>query len=366
MMHKENRKPIIGFTAGDINGIGLETIIKVLTDNRMLELCTPVIFASNKVVNFYRKGMPDHHFNFNSIKDFQKVSDKQINIFNCWDEEVNITPGELNETGGKYAIMSLTVATEAAKNGDIDVLVTAPIHKKNVQSAQFTFSGHTPYLQHEFGTNVLMLMTAENLRVALVTEHVPIKDIHTHITKDIIHKKLQLLEKSLLEDFGIDKPRIAVLGLNPHMGDEGLVGKEEQDVITPAIIEYKFKSKGVVKGPYSADAFFAQSQYNAFDAVLAMYHDQGLIPFKSLAIGEGVNFTAGLPIIRTSPDHGVAFDIAGKNIANHLSLLQAVYTGIDVLKNRTTYAVNRANPLRKMSKQMLANAVDEAVTDDNE
>ncbi len=365
MVHKEHKKPIVGFTTGDVNGIGLETIVKVLTDNRMLELCTPVIFASNKVVNFYRKGVTEHHFNFNTLKDFEKISDKQINIFNCWDEEVNITPGELNDIGGQYAIKSLVKAVEAAKNNDIDILVTAPIHKKNVQSEQFSFSGHTPYLQHVFGTKVLMLMTAENLKVALVTEHVPVKEVHTYITKDIIHGKLQLLEKSLMQDFGIDKPRIAVLGLNPHMGDEGLVGKEEQDIITPAILDYKNKSKAIVKGPYSADAFFAQSQYIAFDAVLAMYHDQGLIPFKSLAVGEGVNYTAGLPIIRTSPDHGVAFDIAGKNMADHLSLLEAIYVGIDILNHRNTYSVNRTNPLRKMSKQMLANAVDEAVTDEN-
>jgi 4-phospho-D-threonate 3-dehydrogenase / 4-phospho-D-erythronate 3-dehydrogenase len=366
MVHKEHKKPIVGFTTGDVNGIGLETIVKVLMDNRIFDLCTPVLFASNKVVNFYRKGITEHHFNFNNIKDFQKLSDKQINIYTCWDEEVNITPGELNEIGGQYAITSLVKAVEAAKNGDIDILVTAPIHKKNVQSAQFSFSGHTPYLQHIFGTQVLMLMTAVNLKVALVTEHVPVKEVHTFITKEGIYSKLQLLEKSLMQDFGIDKPKIAVLGLNPHMGDEGLVGKEEQDIITPAIMEYKNKSKAIVKGPYSADAFFAQSQYTAFDAVLAMYHDQGLIPFKSLTIGEGVNYTAGLPIIRTSPDHGVAFDIAGKNLANHESLLEAIYTGIDILNHRKTYAVNRANPLRKMSKQMLANAIDEAVADENE
>lgn len=358
-MDTQHKKHIIGFTCGDLNGIGLEIIIKTLFDIRLLELCTPIIFASNKVVNYYKKVLPDYNLSFNSIKSFDKISEKQVNVYNCWDDDVEITPGILNEVGGLYAIKSLHAATQAAKDGTIDVLVTAPIHKKNVQSNTFNFTGHTPYLQHVFNTEVLMLMTAANFKVALVSEHVPIKDVAADISIFNINKKLTLLYQSLVKDFGIDKPKIAVLALNPHSGDEGLVGLEEITIIVPAIAQFKAKNNAVIMGPFSADAFFAQGQYSAFDGVLAMYHDQGLIPFKSLAISEGVNFTAGLPIVRTSPDHGVAFDIAGQNKADNLSLLEAIYVGIDIANARNTYKVNFANPLRKMSAQILANAVDE-------
>jgi 4-hydroxythreonine-4-phosphate dehydrogenase len=354
-------KPKVGFSCGDVNGIGLEIIIKTLADQRILDICTPIIFANNKVVNFYKKGIQEATFNFNIIQDFTKINAKQVNVFNCWGEDINITPGELNELGGKYAIISLQKATEAAKNNDIDILVTAPIHKKNVQSSSFNFTGHTPYLQSFFNTEVLMLMSAINIKVALVTEHVPVKDIASTLSISIINKKLQLVQQALKVDYGIAKPKIAVLGLNPHSGDEGLVGLEEISVITPAIEQFRNKNNAIVKGPFSADAFFAQGYYTQFDAVLAMYHDQGLIPFKSLAIGQGVNFTAGLPIIRTSPDHGVAFDIAGQNIANHLSTLEALYVAIDIYKARKIYNSNHQNPLRKMSTQILANAVDETI-----
>lgn len=361
-MNNPINKPIIGFTCGDVNGIGIELIIKTLEDNRLLEICTPVIFASNKVINFYRKTLPESNFNFSNIKDSSKINHKQVNIYNCWDEEVNITPGQLTETGGRYAVKSLITGTLALKERKIDGLVTAPIHKKNTHSAEFNFTGHTPYLKHIFGVmDVAMLMIAENIRVTLLTEHVPVKDIIQHITKENILQKLAILDESLKRDFGITKPKIAVLGLNPHAGDEGLIGKEEEEIIKPAIKEAKHKGIFCF-GPYSADAFFAQGQYQAFDAVLAMYHDQGLIPFKSLDLGEGVNFTAGISGIRTSPDHGVAFDIAGKGIANESSFRQAIFKCIDIINSRKEYDEQHKNPLKKMSAAVVANAVDEKIT----
>ncbi len=357
-MNSESQKPVIGFSCGDINGIGIELIIRSLHDNRILDICTPVIFASNKSINFYRKSLPDINFSYTSCKDFQRLNHKQVNVFNCWEEEVNITPGQLNETGGKYALLSLQKATEALKEGMIDALVTAPIHKKNIYSNEFKYTGHTPYLKDYFGVNdVAMLMVAENLRVGLVTEHVPITAIAQNITKEKIISKLNIINKSLQKDFGINKPLIAVLGLNPHAGDGGLIGKEEDEIIKPAIREAK--QQMMVFGPYSADSFFARGQYQRFDAVLAMYHDQGLIPFKSLAIGEGVNYTAGLPVVRTSPDHGTAFDIAGKGKADHQSFLVSIYEAIDIARRRKGYEEMRANPLKKLSLKMFANIADE-------
>ena len=353
-------KPTIGFTCGDVNGVGIELIIKTLADPRLLEICTPIVFGSNKVINFYRKSIPEVSFNFASLKDLFKINHKQINIYNCWEEEVAITPGVMNELGGRYAIKSLSAAARALKEGRIQGLVTAPMHKMNVQSAEFSHTGHTPYLKELFEVkDVLMLMTSENLRVGLVTEHVPVKDISQHITKETILSKLQILYASLQKDFGIDKPKIAVLGLNPHAGDEGLIGKEEEEIIKPAIKEAKHQM--LIVGPFSADAFFARAQYQKFDAVLAMYHDQGLIPFKSLSIGEGVNYTAGLAGVRTSPDHGTAFDIAGKNRADESSFRAAVFTAVDIINNRKGFEDNRKNPLKKMSAAVVANAVDEKI-----
>jgi 4-hydroxythreonine-4-phosphate dehydrogenase len=368
-MSTEQQKPLIGFTSGDLNGIGIELIIKTLSDNRILEQCTPIVFASNKSINFYRKSLPEINFAYQSVKDFSRINYKQLNVFNCWDDEVAINAGQLNEIGGMYARLSLQQAVNSLKGGQIHGLVTAPLHKKNIQSPEFNFTGHTPYLKHAFGLNdVLMLMVASNLRVALVTEHVPVKDIAANISKENIAGKLKILSESLKIDFGIEKPKIAVLGLNPHAGDEGLVGNEEQTIIRPAISEAK--EKGILAfGPFSADAFFARASYQEFDAVLAMYHDQGLIPFKSLAIGEGVNFTAGMPVVRTSPDHGTAFDIAGKGKADPSSFLAAIFECIDIIKRRAVYHENHSNPLRKMSNIIIANATDEAIEvseDDNE
>ena len=354
-------KPIIGISCGDLNGIGIELIIKTFSDNRILELCTPVVFASNKLINFYRKSIPEVNFNYQIIKEFTRLNNKQVNLFNCWEEETVVNPGQLTESAGKYAVLSLQTAAAALKQKQIDGLVTAPINKKNIQSADFNFSGHTPYLKNFFAVNdVVMILCAGNFRVALVTEHIPVSDITKYITKEIIASKLGILNKSLQKDFGIEKPRIAVLGLNPHAGDEGLVGNEEETIIKPSVKEAK-NNNILAVGPYSADAFFARRHYEKFDAVLAMYHDQGLIPFKSLAIGEGINFTAGLPAVRTSPDHGVAFDIAGKNKADTSSFIAAIYECIDIIHRRAAYDENRANPVRKITAESFARMEDEEI-----
>lgn len=357
-----SNKPIIGISCGDINGIGTELIIKTFADHRILDLCTPVIFGSNKLINFYRKAVPDAHFNYQNIKDFTRVNHKQINIFNCWEEDVIINPGQLNDIGGRYAVKSLIAAAQAVKEGHIQGIVTAPIHKKNVQSPEFNYTGHTPFLKDiAKASDVLMLLYSEELRVALVTEHVPVKSVAQNISKEIILSKLTLLNQSLRRDFGIDKPKIAVLGLNPHAGDEGLIGSEEEQIIKPAIKEAK--QNMLVFGPYSADAFFARKSYSKFDAVLAMYHDQGLIPFKALAVDEGVNYTAGLPFVRTSPDHGTAFDIAGKNKADTTSFLTAIFECVDIINRRIEYDERNKNPLRKITAEVLKNVEDERIDD---
>ena len=357
----EKAKPIIGITCGDLNGIGTELIIKTFSDNRILDICTPVIFGSNKLINFYRKSIPEVNLNYQSTREFNRLNNKQINLFSCWEEEVVITPGQLTDTGGKYAVLSLQTAVAALKQKQIDGLVTAPIHKKNIQNAEFNFTGHTPYLKSMFGVNdVVMMLCAGGFRVALATEHIPVSDVAKHITRETILSKLNIIHQSLQKDFGIDKPRIAVLGLNPHAGDEGLIGSEEETIIKPAVREAKNNNMLVV-GPYSADAFFARRQFEKFDAVLAMYHDQGLIPFKAMAVGEGVNFTAGLPAVRTSPDHGVAFDIAGKDKANNSSFLTAIFECIDIINRRREFEENRKNPLKKVTPAILANAVDEKI-----
>lgn len=354
-------KPVIGITCGDLNGIGLELIIKTFSDTRISEICTPVIFASNKAVNFYRKSIPEINFNYQSTRDFNRINPKQVNLFSCWEEEVVITPGQLNETGGKYAVLSLQTAVAALKQKQIDGLVTAPIHKKNIQTPEFSFTGHTPYLKNIFGVNdVAMMLCAENFRVALLTEHIPVAEIQKNISKEAIVSKINIIHQSLRKDFGIDKPRIAVLGLNPHAGDEGLVGTEEENIIKPAIREVK-NNNILAVGPYSADAFFARRSFEKFDAVLAMYHDQGLIPFKALAIGEGVNYTAGLPVVRTSPDHGVAFDIAGKNKADTSSFLTAIFECVEILRRRKEYEDNRSNPVKKITSEVFAKMEDEEI-----
>ena len=354
-------KPVIGISCGDLNGIGIELIIKTFSDNRVLEQCTPIIYASNKVINFYRKSIADINFNYQNTKEYGRINNKQVNIFNCWEDEVPINPGQLSDVAGKYAVLSLQTAVAALKQKQIDGLVTAPIHKKNIQSAEFNFTGHTPYLKSIFEVkDVAMMLCAGNFRVALLTEHIPLGEVAGHVTKEAILSKLGIIHKSLQKDFGIDKPRIAVLGLNPHAGDEGLVGQEEETIIKPAIKEAK-NNNMLVTGPFSADAFFARGYQSKFDAVLAMYHDQGLIPFKTLASGEGVNFTAGLPAVRTSPDHGVAFDIAGKDKADISSFITALFECIDIINRRNEYDENRKNPVRKIAPEAFARLEDEEI-----
>lgn len=353
-------KPLIGFTCGDINGIGPELLIKTFADQRMLDHCTPVIFANNKLINFYRKAIPEAHFNYQIIKDFSRINHKQVNIYSAWEDEVAVTPGQLNETGGAYAVKSLLAAVEALTQGHIEAVITAPIHKKNVQGEAFNYTGHTPFFKDVAGKDdVLMILYSGTLRVALVTEHIPVKTVAEKLTKAAILSKLSLLHQSLRRDFGIDKPKIAVLGLNPHAGDEGLIGNEEEEIIKPAIKEAS--RKALVFGPYSADAFFARGSYQQFDAVLAMYHDQGLVPFKTIASGGGVNFTAGLPFVRTSPDHGTAFDIAGKNKADATSFIEAIFQCVDILQHRREFDERNKNPLRKITAEVLKNVEDEKI-----
>ena len=357
----EQKRPVVGVSVGDLNGIGIETIIKTFSDSRILELCTPVVFASNKVINFYKKSIPELPLNYSNIKEISKANPKQLNIFTVWEEEVEIQPGQMTETGGKYGVKSLQTAVKALKEKSIDALVTAPLNKFTMQSSEFNFTGHTPFLKQAFqADDVLMLMIADNMKVALLTEHLAIMDVAKNISKEQIIKKIQLLKNSLTKDFGVERPRIAVLGLNPHAGDEGLVGKEEKEIIRPSILESK-RNDCIVMGPYSADAFFARGNHEKFDAVLAMYHDQGLIPFKSLALGEGTNFTAGISAIRTSPDHGTAFDIAGKNMADESSFRAAIFSAIDIFNTRNNYQDMRKNPLKKIASHVVANAVDEKI-----
>ena len=354
-----NKKPVIGISCGDINGIGPEIILKSLSDSRILEWCTPVIFGNNKVFNFYRKSIPDFNFSFSAIRDFTKINPRQVNILNCWEEEVAISPGELNEVGGIYAVKSLMAAVQAFQDKNIDALVTAPIHKKNVHGENFPFSGHTPFLKSFFNApDVLMLMVAGDFRVGLVTEHLPVKDIAMSITRQNILGKLLIMNDSLRRDFNIEKPKIAVLALNPHAGDEGLLGTEEEEIIRPAVKDGK-QHNIIVMGPFAADGFFARGHQHKFDAVLAMYHDQGLIPFKSLAQQDGINFTAGLQLIRTSPDHGTAFDISGKDLADASSFTAAVFQAIDIYNRRNFFDEIRKDPLHKTGAGMRAATMNE-------
>jgi 4-hydroxythreonine-4-phosphate dehydrogenase len=324
----------IGITSGDINGIATEVIIKTLNDNLLSELCTPIYYGSSKVISYYRKMLNFPDFNLNKVRNAEEANPKKCNLINIWDEELNIEPGKSDAQLGKYAYLSLKTATEDLLKGKIHALVTAPIDKKNIQSPEFNFSGHTEYFAQKFEGKALMILTSEDMRVALVTGHCPLKELANKITKDLILDKIKTLNTSLINDFSIRKPKIAVLGLNPHAGDGGLIGKEDIEIILPAI--EAANSQGIIaNGPFPADGFFGKMLHKKYDAVLAMYHDQGLIPFKLNSFGRGVNFTAGLKIIRTSPDHGTAYDIAGKNIACENSLRQAIYTAIEIYKNRT-------------------------------
>ena len=335
----------VGISIGDINGIGMEVIIKTFKDNRMMDICTPIVYGSSKVSTFHRKALGINDFSFNIIKNAKEANVKKPSIINCWSDDIEVAMGQSNADGGKYALMSLEAATEDLKNGLIDALVTAPINKDNIQSDEFNFPGHTEYLTEKFEGESLMLMVNDNIKIGVATNHIPLSKVANTLTSDTIFSKLKILNKALIQDFCITSPRIAVLGLNPHAGDNGLLGKEEENVIIPAIDNAK--SIGInTFGPYPADGFFGSGNYQKFDAILAMYHDQGLIPFQSLSFGEGTNFTAGLDIIRTSPDHGVAYEITGQNKAEESSFRHAVYAACDIYKNRMFAAEINKNPLK--------------------
>lgn len=332
---KSDRTPVrVGISIGDVNGIGPEIIIKAFGDPLMLVACTPVIYGSTKTMNFHKKAINDEAFNYHRIEDATKAQAKKVNIVACWNEIIPMELGQANETGGTYAFKSLEAATKDLAAGKIDVLVTAPISKEAIQKAGFQFPGHTEYLADLSGVNdALMMMVSGDLRVALVTSHIPLNEVTKAVTKDKINAKLKQLDASLRKDFGIIKPKIAVLGINPHAGERGKMGEEEGAVITPAI--QQANNDGILCfGPYPADGFFGSRQYRQFDAVLAMYHDQGLTGFKSIAFEDGVNYTAGLPIVRTSPDHGTAFDIAGKGVAHEQSMRSAIYLAMDIYRTR--------------------------------
>jgi 4-hydroxythreonine-4-phosphate dehydrogenase len=337
-------KIIIGISQGDINGIGPEVILKALIEPGICDICTPVLFSSQKTVSYYRKVLGLEEFNFHPIRDFTQINHKKVNVMICYEEEVNIEMGKLTEVGGKYARISLDQATKALQENQVHALVTAPINKSNIQGEGFHYPGHTEYLADKLQGEPLMILCNENgLRVALVTGHVPLNEVAVRVTAETLTKKITLFYESLVKDFAIRKPKIAVLGLNPHAGDNGTLGNEDLEIIRPAIEQLKLDA--LVYGPYPADGFFGSSAYKKFDGILAMYHDQGLIPFKTLAFNEGVNFTAGLSKIRTSPDHGTAFEIAGKNEASEHSFRRALYTAIDIYRNRKLYAEITSNPL---------------------
>ncbi len=343
-MKKE--KILVGITQGDINGIGYEIIIKTLLDNRIFEMCTPVVYGSPKIAAYHRKALNINNFSLNIIKHPSEANHKRANIINCTGENIRVELGKSTTMAGSAALSALERATEDLRQGVIHALVTAPINKHNIQSDKFDFPGHTEYLENKFSdSSSLMLMVSDVLKVGVVTGHQALGDVPALITKDRISKKIQLLNKSLIEDFGIRKPRIAVFGLNPHAGDNGIIGKEEEEIISPAIAEVK-KSGIMAMGPFPADGFFGSESVRKFDAILAMYHDQGLVPFKALSFDNGVNFTAGLSIIRTSPAHGTAYDLAGKNQASMNSFRQALYLAIDIHKKRKEFAELKSNILK--------------------
>jgi len=343
----ENKQVIrVGISIGDINGIGPEVVLKALSDNRILQDCSVIVYASARTLSFHKKTIEEVEIQYQSIKDADQFDPKKINVINCWEEDVNIELGQKTETGGKYAFLSLEAATADLAANKIDVLVTAPISKETIQKAGFKFPGHTEYLADMSGVDeALMMMVSDNLRVALVTTHISLKEVPNVITKEKIVSKINALNASLKKDFKIVAPRIAVLGLNPHAGEKGSLGSEESEIINPAIQQAKADGL-IVNGPFPADGFFGSSAIGQYDAILAMYHDQGLTPFKALAFESGVNFTAGLPIVRTSPDHGTAFDIAGANKASEQSMRNAIYLALDVYRNREFIKEIEANPLK--------------------
>lgn len=336
----------LGITQGDINGIGYEVIIKTLMDPRILEMCTPVVYGSSKVAAYHRKALNVENFAFTPIKTVDEAVPRRANLINCMDDNVRVELGKSTEYGGQGSLLALQAAIADIKANKLDAIITAPINKHNIQGDDFKFPGHTEYLTKTFESKeTLMLLISETMKVGVVTGHIPVSKIPESVTSGLIVTKLRILHRSLKQDFGVRQPRIAVLGLNPHAGDEGVIGTEERDIIIPAI--EIANAEGIVAiGPYAADGFFGSENFTKFDAILAMYHDQGLAPFKALSFDTGVNYTAGLPIVRTSPGHGTAYDLAGKNLANPNSFRQALYLAIDVIHNRKTFDELNANPLK--------------------
>jgi 4-hydroxythreonine-4-phosphate dehydrogenase len=346
--HEYGRKPVVGITHGDFNGINYEIILKTLMEPKLLELFTPVLYGSSKIVSYFRKvlNLNDANVNFNLLRKAEGAPPKRLHIINVTEQDIKIEAGESSGLAGQLALSALDMSVEDLKNHHIDVLVTAPINKKNIQSDKFAFKGHTEYLASKFNTsNYLMMMVARDFRMGFVTGHAALKDVSAMLTVDQIVRKLIVMNNSLIRDFGIVKPKIALLGLNPHSGDEGVIGREEMDVIIPAI--KKAQEENILCfGPYPADGFFGTLKYRQFDGVMAMYHDQGMIAFKIIAFDEGVNFTAGLPIIRTSPAHGPAYEIAGKNMASSDSFRNALFVACDIFHNRNQFDAMHANPLK--------------------
>lgn len=340
----------LGITIGDVNGIGPEILIKAVSDSRITDICTPVIYASAKVISYHRNIAKVDNFFYNTASSSDKIVEGKINLINCWTENVNINIGTNTVEGGKYAKVSLDSALFDLKDNKIDALVTAPINKKSMSMIDFGFKGHTDYISSFCNCdNSVMIMLSEDLRVALLTHHIPLNEVSSFVTKKNILDSLESLNQIMIKDFDKEKPLIAVLGLNPHAGDGGVIGKEEEEHIIPAI--EVAKNKGIfVNGPFPSDSFWGTMEYKKYDIVLAMYHDQALIPFKLLAFTDGVNFTGGLPFVRTSPDHGTGYDIVGKNIANHESFLNAIFTAVNIAKNRLEFEDSRKNALIKRAK----------------
>ena len=349
-MSEDNRRLKVGITIGDTNGIGIEVALKAVGVPEMMDLCTPVIYGSSKVVSYHRNACNLGGFQINHTKSADRLKENMPNLVECIDQDIKIELGQPSKQAGQAAFIALEATVHDLKAGLIDVLVTAPINKDNIQSEQFHFSGHTDYLESAAGdgNKALMILCASNLRIALVTTHLPLAQVPVTLTSQDIKEKLRMFNHSLKRDFNIDCPRIAVLSLNPHGGENGLLGNEEREIIQPAMQQSLDEDGVQCFGPYAADGFFGARHYRRFDGVLAMYHDQGLAPFKTIAMDEGVNFTAGLPIVRTSPDHGTGYDIAGQGVANESSMRHAIYTAIDVYRNRIRYDEARQNPLPKL------------------
>jgi len=353
----------IGISIGDINGIGLEVILKTFADERLLNQCLPVIYGSSKIVS-YHKNIINSEFEFHAIRPGERPHEHKVNVVNCWQENVNITLGQPTELSGQYAGRSLENAVKALRSGEVDALVTAPINKESMKMAKFPFPGHTEYLARELDRGEhLMFMVNDSLRIGLATNHLPLRDVADAIDKNVVKRKLTVMEESLRMDFGIERPTIAVLGLNPHASDGGVLGNEEVEFIRPAIVELK-KNGMLVMGPFPADGFFGSGQYLKFDGILAMYHDQGLAPFKALSFGNGVNFTAGLTHVRTSPDHGTAYDLAGNNGADPTSFRRSVYLAMDIARQRATYLKLHENALGPRKKPADVEGEDEVLKED--